>query len=229
MSVLEEKFIQRTEMDLPTNRETRDTVSSREFARSDIINSYRVAEFVTLTRGGSPVCWPLFPGFENARITFSTGYVYSGKARNAQRNARVAALFSDPTASGRPEDDPCVLVQGLAEVFDQDLQRNTERYVDQLLKRGGTLFRLMLRIPRLRQLLVGYVARIWIEVVPHRENVWPREDPLPQPLRNASRPTAFTPKPGILLPQEVFGWLSRYTRPQSCLTLIRQAGLQRYV
>ena len=116
-------------------------------SQSDLISSYRVAEFVTLARDGSPVCWPLAPDFENGRLLFSTGYVYPTKARNAQRNPRVAALFSDPTASGRSEDDPLVLVQGLAEVFDQDLQRNTERYVDQLLRKGPLTLRLMLRTP----------------------------------------------------------------------------------
>ncbi|MFN8515367.1 MAG: hypothetical protein U0841_22810 [Chloroflexia bacterium] len=54
------------------------------------------------------------------------------KGQECRRNLRVAALFSDPTASGRSDDDPLVLVQGLAEVFDQDIQRNTERYIDQL-------------------------------------------------------------------------------------------------
>ena len=32
-------------------------------------------------------------------------------------------------------------------------------------------------------------------------------------LRIASRPASFSPRPGIELPQDVFGWLPRYTRP----------------
>ena len=135
MSKLEKRQIDMSEADLPTGRESEGLVS-RTLARPDIITSYRVAEFTTLARDGSPVCWPLAPDFENGRLNFNTGYVYPTKARNAQRSPHVAALYSDPTASGRSDDDPLVLVQGLAEVFDQDLQQNTERYVDQLLHKG---------------------------------------------------------------------------------------------
>ena len=161
MSELEMKPSDRNTVDFPTGRASENATSQRPLARSDIINSYRVAEFVTLTRNGSPVCWPLAPALERGRLVFSTGYMYPTKAQNAQRNPHVAALFSDPTASGRSDEDPLVLVQGLAEVFDQDLQRNTERYVDQLLQKGPITFRLMLRTPYLRQLMVGYLARIW--------------------------------------------------------------------
>lgn len=181
--------------------------------RLDIVRAYRVAEFVTLTRDGSPVCWPLAPGFESGRLTFSTGYVYPAKARNAQHNPRVAALFSDPTASGRSDDDPCVLVQGTAEVLDHDLQRNTERYVDQILQSGPLPFRLLVSTPGLRQRLVGYLARIWIEVSPRQETVWQRAAKPPDTLPSASRPAAFFPKPGLELPPQVFTWLSRYQRP----------------
>src|SRR5574341_2063969 len=87
----------------------RTELPSRVLTRQDIISSYHVAEFVTLARDHSPVCWPLAPDFEHERIIFSTGYMYPTKARNAQRNPRVAALYSDPTASGRSDDDPLVL------------------------------------------------------------------------------------------------------------------------
>jgi hypothetical protein len=223
MSELETKLIDRKEIDLPTGREYEDNISKRKLAREDIVTSYRVAEFVTQARDGSPVCWPLFPDFKDGRLIFNTGYVYPAKARNAQRNPRVAALFSDPTATGRSDDDPLVLVQGLAEVFDQDLQRNTERYVDQLLRKGPTLFRLILRIPRLRQLMVGYLARIWIEVIPQHEHVWARTNIPEKSLRIASRPGSFTPRPGIELPQDVFEWLPRYTRPP-VLAYVDMAG-----
>jgi hypothetical protein len=182
--------------------------------RRDIVSTYRLAEVVTLTREGAPVCWPLFPDFERDHLIFNTGYAYPGKARNAQREPRVAALFSDPTATDRSDEDPLVLVQGLAEVFDQDLQRNTERYIDQLLRKGPPpSMRLMLAVPFLRQRLVGYLARIWIEVQPRQEYVWPRGGPLPDRLRSATRPGAFSPGPGIVLPEAVFGWLPRYPRP----------------
>ncbi len=212
MSKLETRQTDWSEADLPTSKES-DNFVPRSLARSDIINSYRVAEVATLARDGSPVCWPLAPEFKDERLNFSTGYVYPTKARNAQRNPRVAALFSDPTASGRSDGDPFVLVQGLAEVFDQDLQRNTERYVDQLLRKGPLTFRLMVRTPGLRQLMVGYLARIWIEVQPRKEFVWKRGQIPPDQIRTAICPVSFSPEPGIDLPQEVFAWLPHYTRP----------------
>ena len=180
-------------------------------ASRDQIAACRVAEFVTLARDGSPVGWPLTPDLEGSRLAFSTGYAYPGKARNAQRDPRVAVLYSDPTASGRTDADPLVLVQGRCEVFDEDLQANTERYVAQHLRKATPLAPI-LRIPGLRQLLVGYLTRTWMEVVPEREFNWPRTGTPPASLV-ASRPDAFAPGPGIQLPAEIMGWLSRYPRP----------------
>jgi hypothetical protein len=180
--------------------------------RRDIVGGYRVAEFVTVARDGSPVCWPMLPDLDRDRISFSTGYTYPAKARNAQREPRIAALFSDPTATGRPETDPLVLVQGIAEVFDHDLQRNTDRYVNQLLRKGSAMS-LLLRVPLLRQFMVGYLARIWIEVTPAQEYVWRRGDSPSDALRRASRPASFSPGAKIALPDDVFTWLPRYTRP----------------
>lgn len=180
--------------------------------REEIIGSYKLAEFVTLTRDGSPVCWPMLPTLERGRIAFSTGYLYPTKARNAQRDPRVAALFSDPSASGRSDDDPLVLVQGRAEVLDQDIQRNTERYVDQLMRRMMA-FRLLLSVPWVRRAMVGYLARIWIEVLPERQHVWARHDGPPPSLREMSRPARFVPGRPITLPSDVVRWLPRYSRP----------------
>lgn len=179
--------------------------------REDIVSAYRVAEFVTLARDGSPVCWPMLPSYERGRVVFSTGYMYPTKALNAKRDPRVAALFSDPTASGRSDDDPYVLVQGRAEVFDRDIEGNTERYVDQL-KGKVLLMRIVLRLPFVRRAMAGYLARIWIEVVPEAEYVWSRDSAPPAALRAPSRPPTFVPSRGITIPDAVFGWARRYAR-----------------
>lgn len=191
--------------------------------RQDIFSSYMVAEFVTLARDGSPICWPLAPYLENERIVFSTGYMFPTKARNAKRNPRVTALFSDPTASGRSDDDPLVLVQGLAEVLDQDIQRNTERYLDLTLRKASLMFNLIVRIPGVLKSMAGYLARIFIEVIPEREYVWARGNKVPEPLRMASRPASFSPKTGIILPQDINQWVRRYARPP-VLAYIDAAG-----
>ncbi len=208
---------------LRNDREVLTVQTKGNLTRLDIIQSYRVAEFVTLARDGSPVCWPLAPDFEDGQLVFSTGYVYPAKARNVQRNARVAVLYSDPTASRRTDDDPLVLIQGLAKADDMDLQRNTERYVDQLLRKGPLMFRAALRFHTLRQAFVGYLTRIWIEVQPQREFVWERGQMPPDPLCNAIRPSSFPPKPGIELPQEIFKWLLNYQR-LPVLAYLDQAG-----
>lgn len=181
--------------------------------RRELIEAYKVAEFITIAGDGSPVCWPLTPDFERERIVFSTGYMYPTKARNARRNPRVATLFSDPTASGRSDNDPLVLIQGLAEVFDQDIQRNTERYVDQLLRKGPLAFRIGLRFPLMRRAMLGYLARIFIEVAPQREHAWAHRSAPRDALGEASRPATFSPGPGIALPAGVARWLPRYARP----------------
>ena len=197
---------------------------NRVLTRQDIFSSYMVAEFVTLARDGSPVCWPLAPFFEHEQIVFSTGYMFPTKARNAQRNPRVAALFSDPTASGRSDDDPLVLVQGLAEVLDQDIQRNTERYIDLLLQKASLAYRLIVRFPIALKFMAGYLARIFIEVTPEREYVWVRGKIVPESLRTATRPAFFSPKAEIELTQDINQWVRRYARPP-VLAYIDAAGL----
>jgi hypothetical protein len=69
-----------------------------------------------------------------------------------------------------------------------------------------------LRIPVLKQTLVGYLARIWIEVTPQHEFVWHTGQLPAGQLQIASRPATFTPAPGIQMPQDLFAWLPRYTR-----------------
>ncbi|MFL5648433.1 MAG: pyridoxamine 5'-phosphate oxidase family protein [Chloroflexota bacterium] len=185
--------------------------SDAMLACRDQIDAYRVAEFVTLARDGSPVGWPLNPELEGDRLVFSTGYAYPGKARNAERDPRVAVLYSDPTASGRTDRDPLVLVQGRCEVLDKDLQANTERYVAQHIRTASPLAP-MLKVPILRQLMVGYMTRIWMEVVPERVLSWHRTGVPPASLV-ASRPAGYTPGPGLRLPDQVTRWVSRYPRP----------------
>ncbi|MHB8612694.1 MAG: pyridoxamine 5'-phosphate oxidase family protein [Candidatus Dormibacteraceae bacterium] len=176
------------------------------------IETYKVAELVTLTRAGAPVCWPMAPYFGDGKIAFATGYMYPAKAQNAKRNPQVAVLFSDPTASGRDDSDPITLVQGTAVVSDQDLQQNTERYVDRLLASGMAGVGAMLRVPLIRNLMVGYLCRIWIDVAPQRELTWQRDAMPPDELK-AVRPAQFTPGPLSTDFTKVRGWLSRYSRP----------------
>jgi hypothetical protein len=170
------------------------------------IAEYRVAEFVTLTRTGEPICWPLGPALEDGRLVFSTGFAYPIKANNARRNPKVCALYSDPTASGRGENDPQVLIQGDATVLDEDLQANTDRYVRQLSNYMPGFARMIM----FRQKMVGYLARIFIEVSPTTERAWRAGEPVPE--ARAVRPEAFTPGEAIDVAEQVSGWMPRYPR-----------------
>lgn len=181
---------------------------------AQVIACYRVAEYVSRTGDGAPVCWPLFPELVDGRIAVSTPYAMPTKANNARREPRVAMLFSDPTASGGSEADPCVLVQGRAEVLDSDWQHNTDRYVEQILRAGfgPASGRMLLRTPGLRQAAVGYLTRTWIEIQPEKALSWPRTGPIPGEFE-AVLPADYRPGEPIAIPPAVGEWVRRYERP----------------
>ncbi len=179
-----------------------------------VIASYRVAEYVSRSSDGAPLCWPLFPELVEGRVAFSTPYVMPTKANNARREPRVAVLFSDPTASGGSDADPLVLLQGRAEVLDSDWQHNADRYVDQILRLGfgpGS-GRILLRTPGLRQFAVGYLTRTWIEIRPEHIVSWARNGPVPPELQ-AVKPAGHQTGPSIDIPAPVGEWARRYPRP----------------
>lgn len=179
-----------------------------------VIGSYRVAEFVSRSSDGAPLCWPLFPELVAGKVAFSTPYVMPTKASNARRDPQVAVLFSDPTASGRSDSDPLVLIQGRAEVLDVRWQDSADRYVDQILRLnfGPPSGRLLLRTPGLRQAAVGYLTRTWIEVHPERTLSWPRTGPTPDEFE-AVRPDGYEPGQPITISDTVRRWVQGYPRP----------------
>lgn len=179
-----------------------------------MIGSYRVAEFVSRSSEGAPLCWPLFPEMVEGRVAFSTPYVMPTKASNARRDPQVAVLFSDPTASGRSDSDPLVLIQGRAEVLDVSWQESADRYVDQILRLnfGPPSGRLLLRTPGLRQAAVGYLTRTWIEVHPERTLSWARTGPIPDEFE-AVRPDGYEPGQPTTISDTVRQWVQGYPRP----------------
>jgi hypothetical protein len=90
------------------------TVIGPEIAH--LLERYRTCELATVGRDGVPIAWPTIARLEpSGALLVSTSIAFPQKAINAARDPRVAALFSDPTASGL-DDPPEVLVQGLTEV-----------------------------------------------------------------------------------------------------------------
>src|SRR3954452_15051805 len=102
-------------------------------AVQQVFDRFVTTEFTTVDKQGQPITWPLTPYYRPGGecIDVTTGLGYPKKANDAQANPKVAALFSDPTGSGL-ERPPQVLVQGIADVDDRDLQANADRYKREL-------------------------------------------------------------------------------------------------
>ena len=103
--------------------------SSLPRATRECFERFITTEYTTVDARQQPITWPVTPYYAQggATIDVTTGLGYPKKADDAQRNPRVALLFSDPTGSGIDDADQ-VLVQGTAEVDDHDLDANRERY-----------------------------------------------------------------------------------------------------
>ena len=136
-----------------------------------VFDRFITTEFTTVA-GGQPITWPVTPYYRpgDPCIDLTTGLGYPKKANDARADPKVGLLFSDPTGSGT-ENPPQVLVQGIAEVDDHDLDANRERYWRESWRscpprrtscprrRSGDMFR-------------WYFNRIYVHVRPERVYVW---------------------------------------------------------
>jgi hypothetical protein len=148
-----------------------------------VFDRFITTEYVTIDGRGQPIAWPVtpYPHEHDGEVCVdvTTGLGYPKKARDAQRNPRIALLFSDPTGSGLT-DPPMVLVQGTARVDEEDLAANRERY-----RREGRA-----KLPKANEkapppsmdrFMSWYVDRIYIHLVPQRVMVWRNGDVTAQP------------------------------------------------
>jgi len=138
-------------------------------------------EYTTIDAAGQPITWPVTPYYKpgDKCVSITTGLGYPKKADDAARNPRVALLFSDTTGCGI-DDAPMVLVQGMAEVDDRDLEANRVRYWDES---GEKLPATKPLHPPafIRKSLGWYYTRIYVHVRPERVYVWPDGDPTADP------------------------------------------------
>ncbi len=131
-------------------------------------------EFTTIDRRQQPITWPVTPyhDADGGCVDVTTGLGYPKKAWDARANPKVALLFSDPTGSGLT-DTPMVLVQGIAEVDDADLDANRRRYErESLAKLPAT--KSMAPPDFLRRFFTWYYTRLYVHVRPERVYVWER-------------------------------------------------------
>jgi hypothetical protein len=143
-----------------------------------VIDQYRVCEFTTLTRDGTPVTWPVATELRadgRFLVTASLGLPY--KAINARRNPHVSLLFSDPTASGMTN-APVVLVQGDAEVPERIVTSHMELreyWRDHIMSRqpAGKMYSMNALT---RRFFDWYYMRLLVFVTPCRILWWPDGD-----------------------------------------------------
>jgi hypothetical protein len=104
-------------------------------------------------------------------IDVTTGLGYPKKANDARANPKVSLLFSDPTGCGL-SDPPMVLVQGIADVDDHDLEANRDRYArESAAKLPAT--QSMHPPAFLQRQFSWYYTRIYVHIRPERVYVWP--------------------------------------------------------
>jgi len=146
-----------------------------------VFDRFVTTEYTTIDASGQPITWPVTPYYNlgDPCISVTTGLGYPKKADDAARNPYVALLFSDQTGSGI-ERAPMVLVQGVAEVDDRDLDANRDRYWRES---GEKLPATKALHPPafIRKSLGWYYTRIYVHVRPERIYVWPEGDPTAEP------------------------------------------------
>jgi hypothetical protein len=146
-----------------------------------VFDRFVTTEFTTVDASGQPITWPLTPYYRpgDSCIDVTTGLGYPKKAKDARANPKVALLFSDPTGCGM-EDTPQVLVQGVAQVDDDDLAANRERYRRELVEKLPGV-RTDLPPKLFERLFDWYYTRIYVNVRPERVYVWAGGDVTAEP------------------------------------------------
>jgi hypothetical protein len=139
----------------------------------DAFDRFITCEYTTVDASGQPITWPVTPYYEDgaATIDVTTGLGYPKKADDAARHPSVSLLFSDPTGSGL-ERPASVLVQGIAEVDERDLDANRERYWRESAEKLPATKDMHPPKP-LRAMVGWYYTRIYIRVRPERVFSWP--------------------------------------------------------
>jgi hypothetical protein len=139
-------------------------------------------ELTTVAGSKQPITWPVTPYYRQGgpTIDVTTGLGYPKKADDAKKHPSVSLLFSDPTGSGI-DSGIRVLVQGTAEVDEENLEANRERYFQESGEKLPATKKMHPPKP-IRGIFNWYYARIYIHVRPERVFVWPDGDPTSEPV-----------------------------------------------
>jgi pyridoxamine 5'-phosphate oxidase-like protein len=148
----------------------------------DAFERFITCELTTVDSAKQPITWPVTPyyGQGGPTIDVSTGLGVPKKADDARAHPSVSLLFSDPTGSGI-DSGIRVLVQGTAEVDDEDLKANTARYYRESIEKLPATKKM--HPPKLlRPMFNFYYVRLYIKVRPERIFVWPHGDLAEEPV-----------------------------------------------
>jgi Pyridoxamine 5'-phosphate oxidase len=171
-----------------------------------VFDRFITTEYVTIDERGQPIAWPVtpYPHDDGGCVDITTGLGYPKKARDAQRNPKVAMLFSEPLGSGL-DDPPMVLLQGTARVDEDDLAANRERY-----RREGAAklpkATEKLPPPALDRFMSWYVDRIYVHLRPERVVVWPGGDIAAEPQVSGTLPAGTPAAAGAAPPAAQASW-----------------------
>ena len=146
-----------------------------------VFDRFVTTDYTTVDASGQPITWPVTPYYHPGEpcIDVTTGLGYPKKANDAAANPKVALLFSDRTGCGLG-DPPMVLVQGIAEVDDADLDANRRRYDRESVEKLPAT-RSMHPPEFLKRFVSWYYTRIYVHVRPERIYVWPGGNPAAEP------------------------------------------------
>ena len=144
-----------------------------------VIREFRVCEFSTMAKDGTPITWPLAARYQpdQGRFLLTTSIGLPQKAFNIRRNSRVSLLFSDPTGSGL-ENPPSVLIQGQATAPDEIVTAvdGIEDYWRESIFSRQPSSEMISGNGLMRKLMDWYYMRILISVTPTVLFWWPKSD-----------------------------------------------------
>ena len=129
-----------------------------------LIEGAPIVEFATVSAAGVPIDTPVyvFPADNLSHLAVATGLSYPAKAERARKISRVGVLVEGS------EDQPVVLIRGIAAVRDQDLQGNALRYLSET-GYEGLAFGLDWSVAREA---VWYFTRLIVEIAPETILWW---------------------------------------------------------
>ena len=152
-----------------------------------VFDRFITTELTTVDSAGQPITWPVTPYYRpgDPCIDVTTGPRLPEEGqRRARQPARLAAVLRSDRE--RPDDPPMVLVQGSAEVDDQDLDANRERYARESAEKLPGASRADPPEP-FKRFFSWYFTRIYVHVRPERIYVWPPGRRTPS--RSSTTPT----------------------------------------